>query len=106
MRKILENVSQWEVCGETIDGRTALEKVGQLRPDVIVMDAPLPGDIEPTHRIRELPPASKVVLVSAHDMTGATPFYGIPRANNCIARMPSCRWNRNGMGRNELEARP
>jgi PAS domain S-box-containing protein len=41
VRSLLE--SHCEVCGEAVDGRDALEKARQLKPDVIVMDVSMPN---------------------------------------------------------------
>lgn len=38
----LENHLDWEVCGEAVDGIEAIEKYGQLRPDLLVMDVSMP----------------------------------------------------------------
>ena len=32
----------WEICGEATDGREAIEKAEQLRPDIIILDFKMP----------------------------------------------------------------
>ena len=42
VRYVLENHSDWEVCGEAADGAEAIEKYRQLRPDLLVVDVSMP----------------------------------------------------------------
>ena len=42
LRSLLEMNSDWEVCGEAVDGREAVEKVRQLQPDLVVLDFSMP----------------------------------------------------------------
>ena len=39
---ILQNLD-WDVCGEAIDGREAIERVQQLEPDLVILDLSMPG---------------------------------------------------------------
>ena len=38
LRQTLEQEGAWEVCGEAADGREAIEKAQQLKPDLVVLD--------------------------------------------------------------------
>ena len=42
LRSLLEMNSEWEVCGEAVDGREAVEKARQLQPDLVVLDFSMP----------------------------------------------------------------
>jgi DNA-binding NarL/FixJ family response regulator len=43
LRKFLEqNNNDWRVCGEAEDGREAVDRARQLKPDVVVMDFLMP----------------------------------------------------------------
>jgi CheY-like chemotaxis protein len=42
LRSLLEMNSDWEVCGEAVDGREAVEKARQLQPDLVVLDFSMP----------------------------------------------------------------
>ena len=42
LRTLLELNSDWQVCGEAVNGADAVEKAQQLAPDLILMDFSLP----------------------------------------------------------------
>jgi len=69
LRTLLETESDWEVCGEATNGREALEKVKQLKPDVAVLDISMPllNGIEATRQIRKLSPNTEVLILTMHD---------------------------------------
>jgi two-component system, NarL family, response regulator NreC len=57
-----------DVVGEAADGRTALDLVRTLKPDVVVMDVGMAGlnGVEATRRIRTEYPGVKVIALSTH----------------------------------------
>lgn len=42
LRRLLELHRDWEVCGEAVDGRDAVAKTSQLRPDLVLLDFAMP----------------------------------------------------------------
>jgi DNA-binding NarL/FixJ family response regulator len=42
LRTLLGLNSDWQVCGEAVDGADAVEKARQLAPDIILMDFSMP----------------------------------------------------------------
>jgi len=42
LRRLIENHSNWKVCGDAQDGQDAVTKAGQLGPDIIVLDLAMP----------------------------------------------------------------
>ena len=69
VRALIASQSNYEVCGEAVDGQDALAKAHELHPDVIVMDVSMPrlNGLEATHRIRAAMPDSEVLILSQHD---------------------------------------
>ena len=43
IRTLLENQPGWKVCAEASDGRDAVEKAKQLRPDIVILDIGMPS---------------------------------------------------------------
>jgi DNA-binding NarL/FixJ family response regulator len=69
LRALLESRQGWEVCGEASDGRDAVEKASNLKPDVAVLDIgmPLLNGVDATRRIRAASPASEVLILTMHE---------------------------------------
>ena len=65
---ILSAHADIEVVEQAVDGLDAIDKAGNLRPDVILMDAQMPGTdgVEATRRIKERFPEMKVLLLTVH----------------------------------------
>jgi DNA-binding NarL/FixJ family response regulator len=59
----------WEVCGEARDGREAVEKAQQLKPDVVILDIGMPNlsGLEATRQILGAMPQAKVLILTLHD---------------------------------------
>jgi two-component system, NarL family, response regulator NreC len=68
LRALLQGTPGIEVVGEASDGRESLREAQRLSPDVVVMDASMPGlnGIDATQRILELVPATRVLVLSMH----------------------------------------
>ena len=68
LRSLLEDEADIEVIGEAENGREAVRKVGQLRPDVVVMDISMPrlNGLEATRQIKKLFPEVKVLILTMH----------------------------------------
>lgn len=58
-----------EVIGTASDGAEALEKVGDLSPDVVLMDLKMPilNGVQATRRIREQYPQVNVLVLTTYD---------------------------------------
>jgi two-component system response regulator NreC len=67
----------WKVCGEASDGREALHKAKELRPDIILLDISMPGanGLDVARTLRHEMPKIKIVIMSQHD-----PIQVLPRA--------------------------
>jgi len=68
LRSLLDKQPGLEVVAEADDGRTAVERVRELKPDVVVMDIAMPdlNGIEATCRILEACPSVKIIGLSVH----------------------------------------
>jgi signal transduction histidine kinase len=72
LRQLLEMHADVEIVGEGVNGEEAVERAGQLRPDVVLMDMNMPvmNGAEATKLIKERNPDVKVLALTAFgDMT-------------------------------------
>jgi ribonuclease P protein subunit RPR2 len=67
-RLALANHPDLDVVGEARDGEDAVEKVGDLRPQVVVMDVDMPrlDGCAATHRIQQMYPDTRVIALTGH----------------------------------------
>jgi DNA-binding NarL/FixJ family response regulator len=66
---LLQNHEGWEVCGEATDGREAVEKAKQLRPDVVILDVGMPNlnGLDATRQLMQYDPNFKVIVLTITD---------------------------------------
>jgi DNA-binding NarL/FixJ family response regulator len=68
LRSLLDSENGIRVVGEAADGREAIDQVGRLRPDVVVMDIGMPGlnGLESTRQIKKHYPDVQVLILTVH----------------------------------------
>lgn len=69
VRALLANEVDWEVCGEAVNGREAVEKTMQLSPDLVILDLNMPV-LDGLAALREIVakrPLAKVLVLTVHD---------------------------------------
>jgi DNA-binding NarL/FixJ family response regulator len=66
---LLQAHEGWEVCGEATDGRDAVAKATQLKPDVVVLDVGMPGlnGLAATRQLIQQDPHSRVIVLTITD---------------------------------------
>jgi DNA-binding NarL/FixJ family response regulator len=67
LRALLE--PRWDVIGEACDGKAAIRKAVELKPDVVIMDYALPSinGVEAARQILLRLPATQIVMCTMHD---------------------------------------
>src|ERR1700676_472367 len=68
-RPVLHSQHGWKVVGEAENGREAVEKAIELKPDVAVVDLGMPelDGIEAVRQIRKAVPDTKVLVLTMHE---------------------------------------
>jgi two-component system response regulator NreC len=69
LRMLFTAETDMEIVGEAGSGDEAVEAVGELKPDVVIMDVAMPGisGIEATRRIKQAYPDTVVLALTMHE---------------------------------------
>jgi DNA-binding NarL/FixJ family response regulator len=68
LRKVLEERPDWVVVAEAGNGRDAVKRAEELKPDVAILDVAMPllNGIEATRQIVKRSPATRVLVLTMH----------------------------------------
>ena len=91
-RMVVEMTDGFEVAGEAVNGREAIELVSQLEPDLVLMDVQMPGidGIETTRQISALPDAPAVIVMSTHE---SGDYVGMAVAAGAVGFIPKSQFS-------------
>jgi DNA-binding NarL/FixJ family response regulator len=66
---LLQTHEGWEICGEAKDGREAVDKAKQLKPDVVILDVGMPNlnGLAATRQLMQGDPNLKVIVLTITD---------------------------------------
>ncbi|MGH9497915.1 MAG: response regulator [Terriglobales bacterium] len=66
---LLQSHEGWEICGEATDGRVAVEKAKELKPDVVIVDIGMPSlnGLAATRQLVQQDPRCKVIVLTITD---------------------------------------
>jgi DNA-binding NarL/FixJ family response regulator len=66
---LLQSHDGWEICGEATDGRVAVEKAKELKPDVVIVDIGMPSlnGLAATRQLVQQDPHCKVIVLTITD---------------------------------------
>lgn len=66
---LLQAHDGWEICGEAGDGREAVEKAKQLKPDVVILDVGMPNlnGLAATRQLMQQDASCKVIVLTITD---------------------------------------
>src|SRR6476659_4825083 len=69
IRTLISVEPDMEVVGEAANGGDAVDKCGEVRPDVVLMDIGMPGlsSFEATRQIKKARPETKVLFLTMYD---------------------------------------
>jgi len=68
LRALVESQAGWEICAEAFTGTEAVEKAGQFKPDVAVVDIGIPelNGLDATRHILKESPQTEVLILTMH----------------------------------------
>lgn len=68
LRLWLDGSLDWEVCGEAENGKEAVERVEELRPDAVILDFQMPvmNGLETARCIRHVAPRTAMLMFTMH----------------------------------------
>jgi DNA-binding NarL/FixJ family response regulator len=66
---LLKSHPGWDVCAEASDGREAVEKANQVKPDIIILDIGMPNlnGLAATRQILKIDERQKVIILTVTD---------------------------------------
>lgn len=66
---LLSSHEGWEICGEAADGRDAVDKCGQLKPDLLTLDICMPrlNGVDAARQIMKEKPDQAILVLTAVD---------------------------------------
>jgi len=68
-RNLLEKRAEFEVVGDSGDGRKAIDEIPRVRPDVVLLDITMPGlsGLDAIAMIRKAYPRARIVMLTHHE---------------------------------------
>ena len=69
LKSAIAEHADWSLTAEAADGLEAVDKVEELRPDIVMLDLSMPnmGGLEACRLIRKVAPDTEVLIVTQHD---------------------------------------
>jgi DNA-binding NarL/FixJ family response regulator len=68
LKAMLQEHADWEVCGEALSGRQAVELARAMQPDIAILDLMMPGlnGLDTTRQIRKVSAGTQVLIFTMH----------------------------------------
>ncbi|MGA2373880.1 MAG: response regulator transcription factor [Candidatus Sulfotelmatobacter sp.] len=69
IRTLLESHPGWSVCGEARDGREAVTRVAELKPDLVVLDVAMPmlNGMDAARQILKARPGTPILILTLYE---------------------------------------
>jgi DNA-binding NarL/FixJ family response regulator len=69
LHALISSHEDWQVCGEAADGREAVTKCRQLKPDLLILDISMPelNGVDAARQILKSNPAQKILILTDVD---------------------------------------
>jgi DNA-binding NarL/FixJ family response regulator len=68
MRLYLEQEADWIICGEAENGKVAIDRVQELRPDVVILDLSMPvmNGLDAARAIKAISPGTHILMFTLY----------------------------------------
>ncbi len=68
LKALLHEHAEWEICGEALSGRQAVDLARQMQPDIAIIDLMMPdlNGLETTRQIRNVSHGTQVLIFTMH----------------------------------------
>lgn len=88
LARILSATPNCEVCGQAVNGEEAIQKAGELLPDLILLDICMPGmsGLEAARVLQQTVPAAKILIMTQHDPIPYLPSALAAGAHACMEK--------------------
>jgi DNA-binding NarL/FixJ family response regulator len=72
LKALLQERLEWEICGEAVTGRDAVELATELQPEIAIIDLMMPdlNGLETTRQIRKVSQRTQVLIFTMHQNEG------------------------------------
>jgi two-component system response regulator NreC len=92
LKSLLDSFSDFEVVGEAVDGKEAIESAGRLKPDLVLMDLSMPktDGITAIKEIKKRFPETKILALTVHKTEGHVRMALEAGADGYILKDASC----------------
>ncbi|MGA7189347.1 MAG: response regulator, partial [Candidatus Acidiferrales bacterium] len=93
VRSLLSGELNWEICGEAVNGREAVEKTFQLSPDLVILDLNMPV-LDGLAALREIvgqTPRAKILVLTVHDSEHIIHEIFSAGADGCLLKTQTAR---------------
>jgi two-component system, NarL family, response regulator NreC len=69
LRTCIEKDPEWKVCGDAENGKEAVRKVAELKPDVVILDLQMPvmNGLEAARQIHAATPETAMLMFTIHN---------------------------------------
>jgi len=92
LKSLLESFSDFEVVGEAVNGKEAIESAGRLKPDLVLMDLSMPktDGITAIKEIKRSRPQTRILALTVHKTEGHVRMALESGADGYIIKDASC----------------
>jgi len=91
---ILQSRGDVEICGQAANGREAVQKTGELKPDLVLLDITMPvlDGLSAAREIRKLFPRVVILFLSIHEGKQMEDLAKLSGASGYVSKTSAARY--------------